>query len=116
MLELFSNVSGEQRPAWERIPSSRRKNLPEFERMVRIARSEAQNPARPLGRRRQSRASRASHSNWYQPVTVLGVMTDELKAEILASPRKQFLEKVVKRRAMTFLAFDPECLSAAADD
>lgn len=102
MLELFSNVSGSSGLLGS-YSFITQEELPEFERMVRIARSGQTRPG--LSDNDKSRLTGLA----FKLVPArhrLGVMTDELKAEIIAA-RAKFLETVVKDND-EFLAFDPE--------
>ncbi|WP_428687026.1 ATP-binding cassette domain-containing protein [Roseibium sp.] len=102
MLELFANVSGDSGllGAYSFITQD---EIPEFERIVRIAKSEQQRPGLSEADRSRLRGLAfklvpARHR--------LGVMSDELRDEIIAA-RKQFLERVVKN-SESFVAFDPD--------
>ncbi len=102
MLELFANVSGDSGllGAYSFINQD---EIPEFERILRIAKSDQPRPglndadlARLTGL--AFKLVPARHR--------LGVMTDELRDEVIAA-RKRFLESVV-RNGNSFVAFDPE--------
>ncbi|TYC63621.1 ATP-binding cassette domain-containing protein [Rhodobacterales bacterium] len=102
MLELFSNVSGDSGllGSYSLITPE---ELPEFERIVRIAKSDQQRPGLSDADRTRLmgvafKLVPARHR--------LGVMSDELKDEIIAA-RKQFLEEVVSDDE-GFVAFDPD--------
>ncbi|GGB41178.1 hypothetical protein GCM10011316_11400 [Roseibium aquae] len=101
MIELFANVSGDSGllGTYSFITQD---DLPEFDRIVRNARSVVQ-------KSRMQDADRARLAGLaFKLVPArhrLGVMTDELKAEICQA-RKQFLEKVVAP-GETFVAIDP---------
>jgi len=102
MLELFSNVSGDSGllGAYSFITLD---EIPEFERIVRIAKSDQPRPGLTDADRSRLRGLAfklvpARHR--------LGVMTDALRDEIIAA-RKSFLETVVKDNDR-FVAFDPD--------
>ncbi|MBN9669744.1 ABC transporter ATP-binding protein [Roseibium aggregatum] len=102
MLELFSNVSGDS-GLLGTYSFINQDELPEFERIVRIAKSDQQKSgpndadcAKLMGL--AFKLVPARHR--------LGVMTDELKAEVI-EVRKRFLESVVKT-SDRFVAFDPD--------
>ncbi|MES0879554.1 ATP-binding cassette domain-containing protein [Roseibium sp. SCP14] len=102
MLELFSNVSGDSGllGAYSFINQD---ELPEFERIVRIAKSGQQRP----GLTDADRSRLTGLAFKLVPARHrLGVMTDELKDEIIGA-RKRFLEGVVKN-SDNFVAFDPD--------
>lgn len=101
MLELFSNVSGSSGllGSYSFITQD---DLPEFERIVRIARSGQTRP----GLTDNDRSRLTGLAFKLVPARHrLGVMTDELKAEIIAA-RTKFLDKVVAGNR-DFVAFDP---------
>ncbi|GAB4529053.1 MAG: ABC transporter ATP-binding protein [Roseibium sp.] len=102
MLELFSNVSGDSGllGAYSFITLD---EIPEFERIVRVAKSGQQRPG--LSDADRSRLTGLA----FKLVPArhrLGVMTDELKEEVIAA-RKRFLEEVVRDND-GFVAFDPD--------
>jgi putative ABC transport system ATP-binding protein len=102
MLELFSNVSGDSGllGTYSFITLD---EIPEFERIVRVAKSEQQRPG--LSDADRSRLTGLA----FKLVPArhrLGVMNDALKGEIIAA-RKRFLEEVV-RTSGSFAAFDPD--------
>ncbi|QDG78357.1 ABC transporter ATP-binding protein [Labrenzia sp. PHM005] len=102
MLELFSNVSGSSGllGSYSFITQD---DLPEFERIVRIARSGQTRP----GLTDNDRSRLTGLAFKLVPARHrLGVMTDELKAEIIAA-RTKFLDKVVAAN-QEFVAFDPK--------
>ncbi|GAA0783867.1 ABC transporter transmembrane domain-containing protein [Roseibium denhamense] len=101
MLELFSNVSGDSGllGAYSFITQD---ELPEFDRIVRIAKSGQQRPGLTDADRTRLTALAfklvpARHR--------LGVMTDDLRDDVIAA-RKKFLDTVVKS-SESFVAFDP---------
>ncbi|WP_336623421.1 ABC transporter transmembrane domain-containing protein [Roseibium sp. MMSF_3412] len=102
MLELFANVSGDSGLLGS-YSFINQDDLPEFERIVRIAKSEQQRPGLTDADRMKLmglafKLVPARHR--------LGVMTDALRDEIIAA-RKQFLDGVVKD-SDSFVAFDPD--------
>jgi putative ABC transport system ATP-binding protein len=102
MLELFSNVSGDSGllGAYSFITLD---EIPDFERIVRIAKSDQ--PRSGLTDADRSRLTGLA----FKLVPArhrLGVMTDELKRDII-SARQTFLEEVVKN-SDNFVAFDPD--------
>lgn len=102
MLELFSNVSGDSGllGSYSFITQD---ELPEFERIVRIAKSGQQRPG--LTDADKSRLTGLA----FKLVPArhrLGVMTDDLKDEVVKA-RGRFLQSVVKNSA-EFVAFDPD--------
>lgn len=102
MLELFANVSGDSGLLGS-YSFINQDDLPEFERIVRIAKSEQQRPGLTDADRMKLmglafKLVPARHR--------LGVMTDALRDEIIAA-RKQFLDGVV-RNSDSFVAFDPD--------
>jgi len=102
MLELFANVSGDSGLLGS-YSFINQDDLPEFERIVRIAKSEQQRPGLTDADRMKLmglafKLVPARHR--------LGVMTDALRDEIIAA-RKQFLDGVVKN-SDSFVAFDPD--------
>ncbi|CTQ56277.1 putative ABC transporter ATP-binding protein [Roseibium album] len=102
MLELFSNVSGDSGLLGS-YSFINQDELPEFERIVRVAKSGQQRPG--LSDADRSRLTGLA----FKLVPArhrLGVMTDELKEEIIGA-RKRFLEGVVKNSG-SFVAFDPD--------
>jgi putative ABC transport system ATP-binding protein len=102
MLELFSNVSGDSGLLGS-YSFINQDELPEFERIVRVAKSGQQRPG--LSDADRSRLTGLA----FKLVPArhrLGVMTDELKEEIIEA-RKRFLEGVVKNSG-SFVAFDPD--------
>jgi len=102
MIELFANVSGDSGllGTYSFITQD---DLPEFERIVRIARSEAQK-----GRMAEADKARlvALAFKLVPARHRLGVMTDELKEEICEA-RKTFYDLVVEK-GDTFVAIDPK--------
>ncbi|MEP3049605.1 MAG: ABC transporter transmembrane domain-containing protein [Roseibium sp.] len=101
MLELFSNVSGDSGLLGS-YSFINQDDLPEFERIVRVARSGQQRPG--LTDADKSRLTGLA----FKLVPArhrLGVMTDELKVEVIEA-RGRFLSEVVKNSA-EFVAFDP---------
>lgn len=102
MLELFSNVSGDSGLLGS-YSFINQDDLPEFERIVRIARSGQQRP----GLTDTDRARLTGLAFKLVPARHrLGVMTDELRDEVIVA-RKRFLEEVVKDNDK-FVAFDPD--------
>ncbi|MBO6892318.1 MAG: ATP-binding cassette domain-containing protein [Roseibium sp.] len=102
MLELFSNVSGDSGLLGS-YSFINQDELPEFERIVRVARSGQQRPG--LSDADRSRLTGLA----FKLVPArhrLGVMTDELRDEVIAA-RKRFLDGVVKN-SDNFVAFDPD--------
>ncbi len=102
MLELFSNVSGDSGLLGS-YSFINQDELPEFERIVRIAKSEQQRPG--LSDADRSRLTGLA----FKLVPArhrLGVMTDALNDEIVEA-RKRFLETVVEGND-NFVAFDPD--------
>ncbi|QFT33090.1 putative ABC transporter ATP-binding protein [Labrenzia sp. THAF82] len=102
MLELFSNVSGDSGLLGS-YSFINQDDLPEFERIVRIAKSGHQRPG--LTEADKSRLTGLA----FKLVPArhrLGVMDDSLKDEVVAA-RKRFLEGVVKN-SDGFVAFDPD--------
>ncbi|MEL7528471.1 MAG: ABC transporter transmembrane domain-containing protein, partial [Pseudomonadota bacterium] len=102
MLELFANVSGDSGLLGS-YSFINQDDLPEFERIVRIAKSEQQRPGLTDADRMKLmglafKLVPARHR--------LGVMTDALRDEIIVA-RKQFLNGVVKD-SDSFVAFDPD--------
>ncbi|MEM8703234.1 MAG: ABC transporter ATP-binding protein, partial [Pseudomonadota bacterium] len=102
MLELFANVSGDSGLLGS-YSFINQDDLPEFERIVRIAKSGQQRPGLTDADRMKLmglafKLVPARHR--------LGVMTDALRDEIIAA-RKQFLDGVVKD-SDSFVAFDPD--------
>lgn len=102
MLELFANVSGDSGLLGS-YSFINQDDLPEFERIVRIAKSEQQRPGLTDADRMKLmglafKLVPARHR--------LGVMTDALRDEIIVA-RKQFLDGVVKD-SDSFVAFDPD--------
>ncbi len=102
MLELFSNVSGDSGLLGS-YSFINQDELPEFERIVRIAKSGQQRP----GLSDADRARLTGLAFKLVPARHrLGVMTDDLKDEIVEA-RKRFLDGVVKT-SDNFVAFDPD--------
>ncbi|MEM9635546.1 MAG: ATP-binding cassette domain-containing protein [Pseudomonadota bacterium] len=102
MLELFSNVSGDSGLLGS-YSFINQDELPEFERIVRIAKSGQTRP----GLTDADRSRLTGLAFKLVPARHrLGVMTDELKDEIIGA-RKRFLESVVKN-SDNFVAFDPD--------
>ncbi|MES0808066.1 ABC transporter transmembrane domain-containing protein [Roseibium sp. SCPC15] len=102
MLELFSNVSGDSGLLGS-YSFINQDELPEFERIVRIAKSGQTRP----GLTDADRSRLTGLAFKLVPARHrLGVMTDELKDEIIGA-RKRFLESVVKT-SDSFVAFDPD--------
>ncbi len=102
MLELFSNVSGDSGllGAYSFITLD---EIPDFERIVRIAKSDQPRP----GLTDADRSRLTGLAFKLVPARHrLGVMTDELKRDII-SARQTFLEEVVKN-SDNFVAFDPD--------
>lgn len=102
MLELFSNVSGDSGLLGS-YSFINQDEIPEFERIVRVAKSGQQRPG--LSDADRSRLTGLA----FKLVPArhrLGVMDDDLKGEIIAA-RKRFLEGVVKN-SDNFVAFDPD--------
>ncbi|MEM5583834.1 ATP-binding cassette domain-containing protein [Roseibium sp. AS2] len=102
MLELFSNVSGDSGllGAYSFITLD---EIPDFERIVRVAKSGQQRPG--LSDADRSRLTGLA----FKLVPArhrLGVMDDDLKAEVIEA-RKRFLEDVVRNNDK-FVAFDPD--------
>ncbi|PVB60759.1 ATP-binding cassette domain-containing protein [Labrenzia sp. 011] len=102
MLELFSNVSGDSGllGAYSFITQD---EIPEFERIVRIAKSDQQRPGLSDADRSRLRGLAfkmvpARHR--------LGIMTDAFRDEVIEA-RKAFLQTVVKNNP-GFVAFDPD--------
>ncbi|WP_434052645.1 MAG: ABC transporter transmembrane domain-containing protein [Roseibium sp.] len=102
MLELFANVSGDSGLLGS-YSFINQDDLPEFERIVRIAKSEQQRP----GLSDADRMKLTGLAFKLVPARHrLGVMTDELRDEVIAA-RKKFLDGVVKN-SDSFVAFDPD--------
>lgn len=102
MLELFSNVSGDSGLLGS-YSFINQDELPEFERIVRIARSGQQRP----GLTDSDRARLMGLAFKLVPARHrLGVMTDQLRDEIIDA-RRQFLKDVVRDNDK-FVAFDPD--------
>ncbi|CTQ60330.1 MAG: ABC transporter transmembrane domain-containing protein [Roseibium album] len=102
MLELFANVSGDSGLLGS-YSFINQDDLPEFERIVRIAKSGQQRP----GLTDSDRSRLTGLAFKLVPARHrLGVMTDELRDEVIEA-RKRFLESVVKT-SDSFVAFDPE--------
>nr|WP_319386706.1 ABC transporter transmembrane domain-containing protein [uncultured Roseibium sp.] len=102
MLELFANVSGDSGLLGS-YSFINQDDLPEFERIVRIAKSEQQRP----GLSDADRMKLTGLAFKLVPARHrLGVMTDELRDEVIAA-RKKFLDGVV-RNSDSFVAFDPD--------
>ncbi|MTH98968.1 ABC transporter ATP-binding protein [Roseibium sp. RKSG952] len=102
MVELFANISGDSGllGTYSFITQD---ELPEFDRIVRIAKSPGQKPSLS----ENDRAKLIGLALKLVPAKHrLGVMTDELKEEIVAS-RHEFHEKVVNR-SEEFIAIDPD--------
>lgn len=102
MLELFANVSGDSGLLGS-YSFINQDELPEFERIVRIAKSGQQRP----GLTDADRSRLTGLAFKLVPARHrLGVMDDDLRDEVIAA-RKRFLESVVKT-SDSFVAFDPE--------
>lgn len=102
MLELFANVSGDSGLLGS-YSFINQDDLPEFERIVRIAKSEQQRP----GLSDADRMKLTGLAFKLVPARHrLGVMTDELRDEVIAA-RKKFLDGVVSG-SDSFVAFDPD--------
>jgi len=102
MLELFANVSGDSGLLGS-YSFINQDDLPEFERIVRIAKSGQQRP----GLTDADRSKLTGLAFKLVPARHrLGVMTDDLRDEIIVA-RKRFLESVVKN-GDSFVAFDPD--------
>lgn len=102
MLELFSNVSGDSGllGTYSFITLD---EIPEFERIVRVAKSEQQRP----GLSNMDRTRLTGLAFKLVPARHrLGVMNDGLRDEIIDA-RKRFLQEVV-RTSESFAAFDPD--------
>ncbi|MET1414668.1 ATP-binding cassette domain-containing protein [Roseibium sp. HPY-6] len=102
MLELFANVSGDSGLLGS-YSFINQDELPEFERIVRIAKSGQQRP----GLTDADRSRLTGLAFKLVPARHrLGVMTDDLRDEVIEA-RKKFLESVVKS-GDSFVAFDPD--------
>ena len=102
MLELFSNVSGDS-GLLGNYSFITQEDLPEFERIVRIAKSEAQRP----GLTEADKDRLVALAFKLVPARHrLGVMDEELKTDLIAA-REQFLKEVVAS-SDTFVAIDPD--------
>lgn len=101
MVELFANVTDES-GLLGNYSFITQEDLPEFDRIVRIAKSEAQKP----GLSDQDKARLVSLAFKLVPARHrLGVMTEDLQAEIITA-RASFYEQVVQK-SDAFLAIDP---------
>lgn len=102
MVELFANVSGDS-GLLGTYSFITQEDLPEFDRIVRVAKSGNQRPG--LSDNDKSRLVGLA----FKLVPArhrLGIMTDELKAEVIEA-RKQFQERVVGN-SENFVGIDPE--------
>jgi putative ABC transport system ATP-binding protein len=101
MVELFANVTDES-GLLGNYSFITQEDLPEFDRIVRIAKSEHQKP----GLSEQDKARLVSLAFKLVPARHrLGVMTEELQAEIITA-RASFYEQVVQK-SDAFMAIDP---------